>query len=331
MNAEELERTYTKAAWAALEEFPLTVETVQLFSQSENLTFRVTTKDRDTDFVLRLHRPGYCTFEELKSERLWTSALKATGMTLQEAVETRDGGYYTLVDIPEISERRYAGMTTWQEGAPLREFLDSCDDGPKRQQLMRRFGEMTAMCHEQSTNWEPPAEFTRRRLDLDALLGEAPFWGRFWEHPELDDDERQTLLRARSSLRDALETYGETPNNFSLIHADLTPDNILYNGNDLVVIDFDDAAYGWHLYDIASVLVECRFDDDFESLQSAFLDGYRQHRELSDRELGLLPDFDLVRGMAIIGWYYQRPEYAGAEYFSKFKAWVVNECKQRGW
>ena len=44
----------------------------------------------------------------------------------------------------------------------------------------------------------------------------------------------------------------------------------------------------------------------------------------------MLPEFELVRGMAIIGWYHQRPEYAGATYFKRFKTWVVEECKRRG-
>ena len=330
LGKEALAPGYQQAALVALEQFPLNVDQVELCSQSENLTYRVAAKNADTDYVLRLHRPGYCTFEELKSERIWTRALRDTGLTLQEPLATHAGDWYVEVDIPGVDEQRYAGVTTWQEGELLREYMDSCDDSSKRQQIMRRFGEISAICHEQSANWQPPAEFTRRRLDLDALLGEEPFWGRFWEHDELTDAEQQTLLRARAGMREVLEAYGESPTNFSVIHADLTPENILYDGDDLVVIDFDDAAYGWHAYDIASVLVECRFDRDFESLQSAFLEGYTARRPLAQRDIDVLADFDLVRGMAIIGWFHQRPEYAGAEYFSKFMTWVVDECRRRG-
>ena len=323
------EAAYTEAAWAALQHFPVTADSVELFSASENLTFRVTTKVGNTDYVLRLHRPGYCSIEELRSERLWTRALKDTGVTLQDAVETNDGGYYALVDIPGIDEQRYAGMTTWQEGVPLLEFIETTTEAPERIRIFQRFGEIAAMFHEQSAAWKPPPEFVRRSLDLDALLGEAPFWGRFWEHPELTDDERHLLLATRDSLRESLSDYGETRDNFSLIHADFTPDNILYNGEDLIAIDFDDAAYGWHMYDIASVLIEIRQERDVESLQSAFLDGYQARRSLAQCDIDMLADFKLVRGMAIIGWFYQRPEYAGKEYFTKFKKWVVDECNRR--
>lgn len=323
------EANYIKAAWAALEHFPIKAEGLELFSESENLTFRVTARNASTDYVLRLHRPGYCSIEELESERLWTRALKDTGVILQDAIATRDGGYYTLVDIPEVAEQRYAGMTTWQEGVPLLEFLDTCKDDQERARIFRRFGEIAAKFHEQSTNWKPPSEFYRRRLDLDGLLGEAPFWGRFWEHPELTDDEAGLMLRARDDLRASLSNYGETADNFSLIHADFTPDNILYNGKDLVAIDFDDAAFGWHMYDLASVLIEIRDETDFESLQAAFLDGYRERRTLPQQDLEMLPEFKLIRGLAIIGWFHQRPEFAGKDYFNNFRTWVVDECRRR--
>ncbi len=329
MDTEDVEKSFAIAAQEALKHFPIEAVSLKLVSQSENVTFRVSVSGSDTDYVLRLHRPGYNSIEELESERAWIAALKETGVAVQESVETRQGGLYVLVDIPGIAEQRYAGMTTWAEGEPLRGYLQTWSDGQVRQRIFRRFGEIAATFHDQSTRWRPPPGFTRRRLDLDALLGEDPFWGRFWEHAALTREEQDLLLRARSRATAVLEAYGETAENFSLIHADFTPDNILYDGEDLAVIDFDDSAYGWHLYDIASALVECRFYPDYEALCAAFLDGYRECRRLATRDIALLPEFELVRGMAIIGWFHQRPECAGVAYFERFKDWVIEECRRR--
>ena len=331
MKRDDVEFRYLPAALNALAHFPVRFRSIRLVTHSENVTFRVSPIEGDTDFALRLHRPGYNSIEELESERLWMRALKDTGVSVQDSLGTLEGGYYALVDIPGGDERRYAGVTTWLEGRPLRDFLEACSDGPERQRLLGRFGEIAAAFHNQSTAWQAPPGFTRRRLALDELLGEAPFWGRFWEHPELTGADTQRLLRARESLRGALGAYGERPDNFSLIHADFTPDNIIYDGHDLAVIDFDDCAFGWHLYDIASALVECLFDEDFEALQDAFLEAYGRCRGLSSRDTDMLPDFLLVRGMAIIGWFYQRPEYDGLAYFERFKAWVLEECERRGY
>jgi Ser/Thr protein kinase RdoA (MazF antagonist) len=181
--------------------------------------------------------------------------------------------------------------------------------------------------HSQATSWAEPAGFTRPRLDLDGLLGESPRWGRFWEHTELPEGGEERLLEARENLRAALSAFGARPDNFSLIHADLDSDNIIYDDGELALIDFDDSAYGWHLYDIASALIEYCVDPDFETLRSAFLDGYRSHRVLAAEDIELLPAFLLVRGMAIVGWYHDRPEHAGSRDFEKVRDWTLAQCE----
>ena len=314
---------YTQAAWKAVEHFALEAEDIVLAAYSENVTFRVSVRDAPTDYVLRLHRPGYSSLEELESERIWTRALKETGVAVPDSLKTQQGGHYALVDIPGAGEQRYAGMTTWHEGTPLSDYLQSHSDGAERERIFRRFGEIAAVFHNQSTRWTPPTGFSRRRLGAGELLGEAPFWGRFWEHPALTVAQQEWLLHARDEVRTALGAYGEKPGNFSLIHADFTPDNIIYDGEHLAIIDFDDAGYGWHVYDIASVLIECRDARDIEALQAALLEGYLAHRPLAQRDIDMLPTFLLIRGMAIIGWYLQRPEHAHDSEFEKVKDWVL--------
>jgi Ser/Thr protein kinase RdoA (MazF antagonist) len=68
---------------------------------------------------------------------------------------------------------------------------------------------------------------------------------------------------------------------------------------------------------------------DFGELQEAVLEGYRRHRSLAQRDVDLLADFLLVRGMAVIGWFYQRPEQAGSEDFDRVRDWVLEECASR--
>ena len=320
---------YLDAAWKAVEHFPVDATEIEPVMQSENVTFRVTDLAGGRRYVLRLHRPGYNTIEELESERIWVDALKETGVPVPDSLETCRGGHFTLIDIPGSDEQRFAGMTTWHEGEPLGNFLQSCTEEPERKQMFRRFGEIAAAFHNQSAGWRAPPGFTRRKLGIENLLGEAPFWGRFWEHPELNKSEQALLLGVRDSLRVALEAYGQQPGKFSMIHADFTPDNIIYDGCHLAVIDFDDCAFGWHLYDIASLLTECTLYPDFGELQEALFDGYRVHRELTRQDVSLLPDFLLVRGMAVIGWFYQRPEHSGAKDFHDVKRWVLDQCAAR--
>jgi Ser/Thr protein kinase RdoA (MazF antagonist) len=321
-----VESCYTPAALKALKSFPVDANDIELIAHSENVTFRISVRGGNTDYVLRLHRPGYNSIEELDSERAWTSALKKAGIPVPSSLPTHHGDYFELIDIPGVGKQCYAGMTAWIEGSPLSDYLETSADRDERERIFRRIGEIAAAIHNQSTRWKEPPGFARRRLDLDGLLGEAPLWGRFWEHADLTRAEKKLLLRARESVHDALSAYGERPDNFSLIHADLHPDNIVYNGEDLALIDFDDSAYGWHMYEIASALIEDRCVTGFGALREALLEGYREHRPLAGRDVDMLAAFLLIRGMAIIGWFHQRPEHAGTAYFEKVKNWVIGEC-----
>ncbi len=326
MDRELVESCYTPAALQALESFPVGAEDVKLIAHSENVTFRVSIRGADTDYALRLHRPGYNSIEELNSERVWTQALLDAGISVPGSLLTRRGEYFVSIDVPGAGKQCYTGMTTWIEGSTLSEHLETKSDQYERAHNFRRIGELAAAIHNQSTRWEAPPGFARPRLDLDGLLGEAPRWGRFWEHTDLTASEQKLLRRARKRIHDALCDYGERPDNFSLIHADLHPANIIYNEDDLALIDFDDSAYGWHMYEIASALIEDRFLPCFAALRDALLEGYREHRPLAERDVNMLPDFLLLRGMAIIGWLYQRPEHAGSGFFEEVKNWVIGEC-----
>ena len=320
---------YLDAAWKAVEYFPVDATDIEPVMQSENVTFQVTDRAGGRRYVLRLHRPGYNSLEELESERIWVQALKETGIPVPESIETHLGGHFTRVDIAGADEQRYAGVTTWHDGEPLGDFLQSCTEGSERKQMFHRFGEIAATFHSQSARWQAPAGFVRRKLGVENLLGETPFWGRFWEHPQLEESERALLLRVRDNLRCALVDYGEQPDRFSMIHADFTPDNIIYDGSHLAVIDFDDCAYGWHMYDIASLLTECTLYPDFGELKEAVFEGYRLHRNLAQQDVSLLSDFLLVRGMAVIGWFFQRPEHDDLDEFHEVKNWVLEQCAAR--
>ena len=326
MNREHIDSCYIPAAKRALESFPVEADKIEFVTQSENVTFRVSVDADDTDYVLRFHRPGYNSIEELESERAWIADLKKAGVVVQDSVKSILGGNYVLVDIPETGEQIYVGLTTWHEGIPLRDHLAERSDSLERTRFFRRLGGIAAAMHNQSAGWEPPSGFIRHRLDLNSLLGEEPFWGRFWEHTDLTESEITLLLEAREKARSFLEAYGETSANFSLIHSDLTPDNIIVDGENLAVIDFDDTAFGWHMYDIASIMVECQGERDYQALEGALLDGYCEYRGLSAKDISMLPVFLLVRGMAIIGWYHLRPEHSGSPMFEKNKQWALNAC-----
>ena len=327
MDNETVDRTFAPAARAALKAFPIDPQDLTLVSLSENVTFRVTDGSDGKSYVLRLHRPGYHTLDELVSERAWIRALAEAGIDVPEAVPTRDGQDYVPVTIPATGEQRFAGMASWTEGRLLSDVLAETADQKRVEESFTQLGGITAAMHNQASAWQPPQSFRRHALDSDGLMGLAPHWGEFWEHRSLTPGERSLLLDVRQRMHDMLSKLSQAPSAYSVIHADMHPGNIVVDGDRLTVIDFDDAGYGWHQYDIATALTHWQTRPNAAEIERAFLTGYRANRTVPDEALSLIPEFRLIRWMATIGWFHQRPELnRPSSVFEERKAWVLEQC-----
>ncbi|WP_419946059.1 phosphotransferase enzyme family protein [Candidatus Poriferisodalis sp.] len=327
-----MDKRWLSAAHQALDAFGVETSHLELVGVSENITFRAVESGSRQAYVLRLHRPGYHTAEELDSERVWLAALRDYGIAVPTPVSTPDGRHFVPVEIG-FSEIRQAGLNLWAEGEIVGELLTqpggTQNPFPHVADQFGAFGALMAAMHNQATSWTPPQSFCRHRFDLEGLLGETPFWGRFWEHPKLTANERSLLLQTRDACRAKLAQYGEPERTFSMIHADLHLANLLVSDGQLAVIDFDDAGFGWHQYDIAVAMYHSRAAPDFDEAATAFLRGYRSVCPISDDDLGLVPMFELIRGMALIGWKAQRPEVEWPDgQFELLLSGVLGGCRR---
>ncbi len=327
MDRIDAERIFAAAAREALKAFPIADGDLQLVTVRENVTFRVTDRRDGAVYVLRLHRPGYHTLDELNSERIWIRALADAGIAVPTPVAARDGREYVSVAVPGTGEHRHAGIARWTEGRILSDVLHEISDQRVLEGYFEQLGAITAALHNQSSGWQAPRPFTRHTLDRDGLMGDAPFWGPFWDHALLSSGERRLMLATRDRIRPVLDRYGQHRQTYSLIHADMHPGNVLIDGDRLTVIDFDDAAFGWHQYEIAVALIHHQSVPAFAALEAAFLKGYRAVRAITDDALALLPMFRLIRGMAQIGWYHQRPEHNPPPGFDAMKDRVCAQCE----
>lgn len=298
---------FAPAAREALAAFGVEPAALRFVHVSENVTFRVTDARDGSPLVLRLHRPGYHDLPALRSEHQWTRALVAAGIAAPEPLLTRDGASFVEVGIAG-GERRWAGLARWVDGELLADVLQRDADQASAAAHFRQLGAIMAAMHNQASGWTPPEGFRRHRLDADGLMGPEPFWGPFWDQGLLSGGERALLLDLRDRLHAALLRYSADTQRFSLIHADLHPRNVLVTGRGLAVIDFDDAGFGWHQYDLAAALIGCQDHPDFMTYCDACIEGYRTVRPLPEAAVALLPMFLLIRGMAYLGWCHQRPE-----------------------
>ena len=133
------------------------------------------------------------------------------------------------------------------------------------------------------------------------------------------------MQRARSRVREDLIAFGCADDKYGLIHSDILPENVLVQGERLRVIDFDDAGFGWHLYDIATTLAEYRGDGKATLKREALVEGYHSSRELPDTHLAKLDLFCLARGLATLGWLSTRAETENAR--SAGREAIENICE----
>ncbi|MCA6282995.1 MAG: phosphotransferase, partial [Phenylobacterium sp.] len=220
----------------------------------------------------------------------------------------RDGRAFVAQPVEATGETRLAGVTRWIDGEVLDDLLRDPQRSAERPGWFARLGALVARTHLQSEAWTPPPGFVRPWLDADGLMGPAPRWGPFWDHAALSAEDRRLVLAAREVLYARLSVLPKDLAVFGMIHADLHPGNLLIRQDGLAIIDFDDAAFGWRMYDIAVALTHQQSAPDFEAVRDAFLAGYRSVRDLPEAEAVQLPHFLLVRDLVQLGWLHERPE-----------------------
>lgn len=236
--------------------------------------------------ALRLHRAGYQSPEAIRSELWWCAGLAAAGLPVPAPLPALDGRLLVA-----LADGRHASVIAWMEGEalgeaalpfsrPLGEVLD----------LYHALGALLARVHRATDALVLPEDFTRPRWDLAGLVGEDPLWGRFWEHSAASPEQRALLIRARDALRERLT--GDQ----GLIHADVLRENVLVTGRSVSLIDFDDAGFGFRLYDLGTALVQTWAHPEQPQLREALMAGYGT----TDR--AMVEAFTLARTLASVGW-----------------------------
>ena len=285
---------------------------LRLIKHRENAVFAAAWHGRRR--ALRLHRQGYHGDAELRSELQWMQALAAAGIEVPQLVPTPSGELFISREFAGLSGPLQADLFEWVEGEPLGAVETGIGDrGRDVAQTYCTIGALAGRLHNHSAAWTLPLGFKRHAWDVAGLVGEQPFWGRFWELPALSNDERKLMERTRKRLQQDLSALDQSPANYGLIHADFVAENLLVDGDEVRLIDFDDAGFGWHLFELATSTHFLMGEDYCDAAQEALIRGYRSQRPLADEELARLPLFSLARATTYLGWVHTRPETETAQ------------------
>jgi Ser/Thr protein kinase RdoA (MazF antagonist) len=163
-------------------------------------------------------------------------------------------------------------------------------------------GEITARMHQHIRDWRRPAGFDRFAWDYDAAFGDTARWGRWQNGIAVGPAERDVLRRLEATLRDRLAAFGQGPDRYGLVHADLRLANLLVHDDETFVIDFDDCGWSWLLYDLGAALSFIEDDPRVPALIDSWVRGYRRVRELPAADEAEIPTFVMMRRLLLVAW-----------------------------
>ncbi len=265
---------------------------VRLISNRENAVFEMETPLGRS--ALRLHRMGYQNAAAIQSELWWCAALADAGVSVPRPRPARNDSLLVT-----LASGRLASCIAWANGAPLGE-NGKPFEAPLPVLLKQHgaLGQLLAKMHSVTDQLSLPDGFSRPRWDVAGLVGDAPFWGRFWEHPVATDDQRTRLRHIRAWLQEKLADHAVV-GNFGPIHADVLRENVLVDGASVSLIDFDDSGFGYRLYDLGTAMLPNLYEPGYADLRDALIEGYSTLRA-ADRDT--VEMFTLARACASVGW-----------------------------
>jgi len=266
---------------------------VTLMTISENATYLLAEGERR--MVLRVHRPGYHTLDEIRSELAWIEALRADGTVLTpKPIAARDGALLQAIGEDGGTPRIAVGF----------DFVSGTEpevDG-NLPEWFRELGRITARMHRQARGWTVPAGFRRKAWNFDAALGRIAYWGDWRKGPGLDDRGRALLPRAADRIERQVTALGTGPEHFGLVHADLRLANLLVDGERMTVIDFDDCGFGWFAYDFAASISFIEHEPVIPGLMESWVAGYRDVAPLSPENEAAIPTMVMLRRILLVAW-----------------------------
>ncbi len=322
--AEQAARLAEMAA-RALREWSLDGARIELVKYRENAVFSVSAAD-GSRYALRVHRPGYRSDAQIRSEIAWMRALAEVGVRTPEVVDTRDGDVLTRVESAGVPEPRYCDLSRWIDGAQLGRLEDGVEGDPEQAAASYcTIGRIAAVVHEHGARWPRPEGFARPVWDEASLVGETPAFGDFRDLACLSGEQLAVLMDARALVRERLEAFGRGSDRWGLLHGDFLPENVLVASDGLRLIDFDDCGDGWYLFELATGLFPLLLQGTADAMARAYLEGYRSVRALPHAHLALLPTMLVARSLSYLGWPAGRPEIHDAQKLAPFLGSVVTQ------
>lgn len=265
-------------AQAALARYDVGRHRLVRLAESFNTVFRVESAGRA--LVLRVgpaHRVH--AVDAVRAEAGWTRELAAQGLTVPQLVSAADGAPSVAIG------GRVCSLWTWVSGQPVARPASGRD--------VAQLAGLAARLHGASP---PAAERPAGALDR-----------RSWTWFDLPDalDElpralRGVLVAARDRGQDAIDSLWHDAGAPRLVHGDLTPSNVVRDGDALFAIDFQDLGWAHVQQDLAHTIFGLTRGRDLAAGLAAVRSAYERARPWPDLDLARLTGLAAARRVSMV-------------------------------
>ena len=297
----------------ALEFYGLSGADISSLAYRENMTFAIDAGSQGK-FALRVHQADYRTDAQVQSELDYMEYLNGEGIRTPELIRTSNDQSFIIANHPDVPEPRQCDLFHWIDGAPLRKLFET----PTRSiaetaGYYAEAGKLVAAIYNAGEKWTPPENFERLEWDAEGILGEKGHLGDFRKIKNANDEQRGLLCRLAEKLSEDITAFGKTPDRYGLSQSDLLPENLMVCDDGLRIIDFDDSGYSWVMFDVATAFWDLTGSEYFEPCFGAFVEGFRELRELREEHLAMMPTFTLARMLSYLAHTVSRDHLAVAQ------------------
>lgn len=275
---------FADVAKLAIDRYDFKLKDLYFLAEETNILYKLTDTKGNT-FLMKIFQENSSTLEDNHLEvYLMNLVSKRGGISIPSILPAADGSEIQEIKIDEGRSPVRVAIYSWLEGEDL--------DGNENEDRFIQLGELTARLHVATYGEKVPETFSPKRWDNvfyykeDKMVYKQSEYQRYLskEYHEVMD----TIIPYLNSRLS--EYYQMNERDLQLIHSDLNPWNVLVNGNEMHIIDFEDTLLGLPLHDIAILLYYYRFEEKFkyDNVKQLFFKGYEKIRPLPE-----FTEFDL--------------------------------------
>lgn len=276
-----LKKIRNETAALAAKKWVKSPDLLQLINNQINCVYRFESKGQG--FYLRLTHEKIRNEHELLAAIDFQEHLFLHQAPICEPVVSQAGNYLETVHQDDLS---YFVHVCREVPGHIMDF----DYQEKKTYL--HWGRALALLHKASQSY-----VTKEHL----FLTWEDLWQGIEKYAQHEETEIQELYQ---TVGTSFKTFSINSDNFGLTHGDHRPGNVLYDGEGIHLIDFDEPVYHWYLADIARPFMDLG-DKPWECWQQLwgwFIEGYRQVRSISEQELTAINRFAQMKSLDIYLW-----------------------------